>query len=52
MDARKGRKIKFKKGDFELEIQGGMNEKEIEKVIEQFKKVRKSIEEEIRIIQP
>ncbi len=41
IDDRKARKITIKKGEIEIEIQGGMNEKEIKKIIDNFRKIAK-----------
>jgi hypothetical protein len=49
VEDRKGRKIRLKKGDFELEIQGGMSQKEIEKRVKQFSKILKD-DDDINII--
>lgn len=35
-EEKKGRRIKFRKGDIELEIQGGVDQKSIEKLINMF----------------
>ncbi|MEI6441822.1 MAG: hypothetical protein WCO29_01500 [Nostocales cyanobacterium ELA583] len=38
-----GKRIRIRKGSYELEICGGMNEKEIENRIEQFKELVKNV---------
>jgi hypothetical protein len=41
MDDRKARKITIKKGDIEIEIQGGMGAKEIKNILDTFRKLAK-----------
>jgi hypothetical protein len=52
VEDRKGRKIRLKKHDFELEIQGGMADKEIEERIKQFIRILKDSDDDINIIVP
>jgi hypothetical protein len=53
LDVRKARKVRIKKGDFEIEIQAGMTAKEIEKTIDLLlRKTRELEDEEPEIILP
>lgn len=53
LDVRKARKVRIKKGDFEIEIQAGMTAKEIEKTIDLLiKKTRELEDEKPEIILP
>ncbi|MGB7923444.1 MAG: hypothetical protein WCF57_09385 [Pyrinomonadaceae bacterium] len=53
-DDRKARRIIIKKGDFQLEIQGGMSQRDIEKGIGQFRKRTKDTadDDELEVILP
>jgi hypothetical protein len=46
LDVRKARKVRIKKGDFEIEIQAGMTAKEIEKTIDLLLRKTRELEEE------
>jgi hypothetical protein len=46
LDIRKARKVKIKKGDFEIEIQAGMTVKEIEKTIDLLLRKTRELEDE------
>jgi hypothetical protein len=53
LDARMARKVRIKKGGFEIEIQAGMTAKEIEKMIDLLvKKTREMEDEKPEIILP
>jgi hypothetical protein len=53
IEERKGRRIKIKKGDFELELQGTMSKKEIDAKIKTFMDAVKDIEgEKVKILLP
>lgn len=53
IEARKERRIKIKKGDAELELQGTMSDKDIAAKIEHFERlVRKDSDSEIKILFP
>jgi hypothetical protein len=52
-DSRNAKKIRIKKGDYELEIQGSMSKTEIERRITQFRALTKGLDEdEIKVILP
>jgi len=46
LDVRKARKVRIKKGDFEIEIQAGMTAKEIEKTIDLLLRKTRELEDE------
>lgn len=46
LDVRKARKVRIKKGDFEIEIQAGMTAKEIEKTIDLLVRKTRELEDE------
>jgi hypothetical protein len=53
IEQRKERRIKLKRGDIELELQGSMSQKELEQKIELFRELtREANETEIKIIVP
>jgi len=53
VDRNKGKKIKIKHGDTEIEIQGGMSEREIRSTFSQFRQLVKDLREDnIKIITP
>jgi hypothetical protein len=52
LDARAKRRIKLKKGDVEIELQGGISKKELERTFSQFRKLTRNIKaEEIKVIE-
>jgi len=52
-DARNAKRIRIKNGDVEVEIQGGMSEREIEKRINQFRRLTEKLDEDdIKVILP
>ncbi len=46
LDVRKARRVRIKKGDFEIEIQAGMTAKEIEKTIDLLVRKTRELEDE------
>lgn len=53
IDRNKGKKIKIKHGDTEIEIQGGMSEREISRTFSKFRQLTKDLREDnIKIIAP
>lgn len=53
VDYQKAKKIKIKKGEIEIEIQGGMSEKEIKNVLDAFRKAaRVKDKNEVKITIP
>jgi len=53
VDRNKGKKIKIKHGDTEIEIQGGMSEREISRTFSKFRQLAKDLREDnIKIITP
>ena len=53
IEARKDRRIKIKKGDVEIELQGTMSDKDITAKIELFERLaRKETDKEIKILIP
>ena len=53
MGARKDQRIRLKKGDFELELQGSMSDKEIKKKIELFLELASDTKsDKVKIIRP
>lgn len=53
IEDRKARTIKIKQGEYELEIHGGMNGKDIERTFSQFRKmVEKTGDDDLKIILP
>lgn len=52
LDARAKRVIKLRKGDVEIELQGGISKKELERAFSQFRKLTQKLnEEEIKVIE-
>lgn len=53
IEDRKARKVRIKCGEYELEIQGGMSGKEIERAFSKFRKLMKETgEDDLKIILP
>ena len=53
IEARKDRRIKIKKGDVEMELQGTMSDKDIAATMERFERLaRKEVDHEIKILIP
>lgn len=53
IEARKDRRIKIKKGDVEMELQGSMSDRDIASKIEHFERLaRKQVDNEIKILIP